>query len=145
MKLCLACSQGGHMTELQQLQTAWEGHDVFYITYSSPRKSSVRSYEFKNLGEKPLRALPAFLVILSILLRERPDWVVSDGAEIAVPVFAAAWLLRIPTLFIESFCRVTHPSMTGRLVYPLADVFLVQWPELLTQYGSKARYFGAVI
>ncbi len=145
MKLCLVCSHGGHMTELLELQDAWDPHDVFYITYHSERELPARAYKFKNLTEKQLRVVPMFFKVLGILRRERPDWVVSDGAEIAIPVFVAAKLMGIRTMFIESFCRVTNPSFTGRLLYPLSDEFFVQWPGLLEKYGPKARYEGGVV
>lgn len=145
MKLCLVCSHGGHMTELLELQSAWDDHEVFYITYHSQRLLPAKSYTYGNLTERPLRIIPMFFKVLFVLSSERPDWVVSDGAEIAIPVFVAAKLLRIRTIFLESFCRVNTPSFTGRIVYPLSDVFLVQWPSLLYTYGSKARYEGAVI
>lgn len=145
MKLCLVCSHGGHMTELLELQSAWTDHEVFFITYRSQRNTPARAYTFGNLTERPLRVVPMFLHVLAILWKERPDWVISDGAEIAIPIFVAAKLLRLRTMFIESVCRVNMPSFTGRLVYPLSDVFFVQWPNLLYHYGSKARYEGAVV
>ena len=145
MKLCLVCSHGGHMTELLELGSAWAEHEVFFITYHSPRSLPARAYLFGNLTERRLRILPMFFRVLNILWRERPEWVVSDGAEIAIPVFVAAKLLGLKTLFIESLCRVKAPSFTGRVLYPLSDVFLVQWPTLLSRYGSKARHEGAVI
>lgn len=144
MKLCLVCSHGGHMTELLELQSAWDEHETFFITYHSDRSTTSRTYSFGNLTENKLRVVPMFLKVLLILRRERPDWVVSDGAEIAIPAFFAAKLLGIRTLFIESFCRVNTPSFTGRILYPFSDEFLVQWPSLLESYGSKARYEGAV-
>jgi beta-1,4-N-acetylglucosaminyltransferase len=145
MKLCLVCSHGGHMTELLELQSVWDEHDVFFITYHSERQMPSRAYKFGNLTKRKLRILPMFMKVIWILWRERPDWVVSNGAEIAIPVFFAAKLLRIRTLFIESFCRVHTPSFTGRILYPFSDAFLVQWPSQLEHYGSKARYEGGII
>jgi beta-1,4-N-acetylglucosaminyltransferase len=146
MKLCLVCSHGGHMTELLELSSVWNKHEVFFITYKSVRsKPASTTYEFGNLTEKPLRILPMFWKVLNILRKERPGWVVSDGAEIAIPVFIAARILGIRTLFIESVCRVNKPSFSGRLLYPLSNVFFVQWPSLLDHYGPKARYEGAVL
>lgn len=145
MKLCLVCSHGGHMTELLELQEAWATHDQFFITYFSDRAKPGRTYEFKNLTKYPWHVFVMLWQTLRILHQEKPDWIVSDGAEIAIPVFIAAKLLGIQTLFIESFCRVQTPSFTGRILYPLSDVFLVQWESLLPHYGKKARYAGAVI
>jgi len=145
VKVCLVCSHGGHLTELLQLAPAWTGHETFFITYRSPRRTPARAYEYANLTARPLSVVPMFVQVLRVLARERPDWVVSDGAELAIPVFVAAKLLRLRTMFIESLCRVESPSFTGRLVYPLSDVFFVQWPSLLRSYGPKARYAGKVI
>jgi len=132
------------MTELQELKAAWNSHDIFFITYLSQREELARSYSYKNLTKYPLSVFSFFFSVMRVLQRERPNWVISDGAEIAIPVIAAAKLLRIRTIFIESACRVSTPSFTGRIVYPLVDVFFVQWPGLLASYGSKARYEGGV-
>jgi UDP-N-acetylglucosamine:LPS N-acetylglucosamine transferase len=88
------------------------------------------------------RAVPwAYYVLQS----ERPQVILSLGAEIALPFFYLGKLLRIKTIFIESWCRVENLSLTGRLVYPVADVFWVQWPGLLHAARPKARYHGAVM
>lgn len=133
------------MTELLELQSAWDAHDVFFITYHSKRTPPARSYTFPNLTSRPWHALPVLVQAVRILARERPDWVVSNGAELAVPVFIAARMLGTRTLFIESLCRVESPSLTGRLIYPLANVFLVQWPQLVDRYGPRARYEGGLL
>jgi beta-1,4-N-acetylglucosaminyltransferase len=132
------------MTELLELKSAWDAHDIFMITYPSQRELPARAYTFDNLTKYPLTVIPLFFKLIMILRRELPDWVISDGAEIAIPVFIAAKLLRIKTMFIESICRVNTPSFTGRVVYPIADVFFVQWSSLLSKFGSKARYEGGV-
>jgi beta-1,4-N-acetylglucosaminyltransferase len=145
MKICLVCSHGGHLTELLEFQAAWEGHETVFITYPSKRVLPGRTFTYSNLTEKPLRVVPMFLRVLRLLAKERPAWVISNGAEIAIPVFFAAWLLGIRTMYIESQCRVKSSSFTGRIVYPIASQFLVQWPELLSVYGSKARYEGGLL
>ncbi len=133
------------MTELLELNSIWVNYDIFFITYHSQRKLNARTYTFDNLTKYPYKVILHLMKMIKILIDERPDWVISDGAEIAIPVFVAAKLLRIKTIFIESICRVNQPSFTGRLVYPISDVFFVQWSSLLSKYGSKARYEGGVI
>jgi UDP-N-acetylglucosamine:LPS N-acetylglucosamine transferase len=83
--------------------------------------------------------------MFKILIIEKPKVVISTGAEIAIPVFYMAKLLKIKTIFIESWCRVFEPSTTGKSIYPIADIFFVQWKQLLKKYGKKAKYEGAVI
>ena len=46
-------------------------------------------------------------------------------------------------IYIESFARITTPSLTGKILYHFADLFIVQWKELLKVY-PKAKYFGGI-
>lgn len=146
MKICLTCSHGGHLTEVLQLMDAFQGQEVFFITYEGARSSELtKRYTLKNLGKDPLKFLFSIPKVFSILLREKPDIVISTGSEIAIPVFYIAKILRIKTMFIESLCRVEEPSLSGKIVYPVSDVFLVQWKQLLSKFGKKAQYWGNVL
>jgi beta-1,4-N-acetylglucosaminyltransferase len=146
MKICLVCSHGGHLTELLEIMEAFEGYETFFVTYDCVRTQQLENrYLLSNIGTNPLRMAIAVPRIWRILRREKPDVIVSTGAEIAIPAFYLAKLMGIKTVFIEAWTRVYRPTGTGRLVYPVADVFLVQWEELLDRYGAKARYEGAVL
>lgn len=146
MKICLVCSHGGHLTEILQLQEAFEGHDAFFITYDSVRTRQLdRKYLLRNIGTNPIIMAQASLSMLRILLREKPKLIISTGSEIAIPAFYLAKLLRIKTVFIESWTRVDRPTGTGKIVYPVSDLFLVQWERLLPKYGKKAKYEGAIL
>lgn len=149
MKICLVCSHGGHLTETLQLMDAFEGHEVFFATYHSLREEQVqgvaRAYFTQNMGASVFNMVKGLPWVLQVLWKERPDLIVSMGAEIAIPFFYVAKVLGIRTIFIESWCRITDLSGTGKLVYPVADLFLVQWPQLLSKCGKKAMYKGAVV
>lgn len=149
MKVALVCSHGGHFTETVQILDAFADHDIFFATYHSSREEDVRAiapaYFTDNIGASYRRMFLAFFWALDVLRREKPDVVVSLGSEIAIPFFVWAKLLGIRTLFIESWCRVENLSKTGRLLYPIADEFWVQWPQLQSVGGSKARYKGSVV
>ncbi|MBN2387843.1 MAG: hypothetical protein JXB85_12565 [Anaerolineales bacterium] len=149
MKVALVCSHGGHLTETLQILPAFEGREFVFFTYHSARDGDVeklaRAFFTENIGLNPWRMLKAFFWAWRALRRERPDVLLSLGAEIAVPFFYAGKLMGLRTIFIESWCRVETLSLTARLVYPVADVFLVQWPQLLKICGRRARFAGAVV
>lgn len=147
MRIALVCSHGGHLTELLYLLEAFKGHEIFFITYDNFRTKDLdyNKYLLENIGTSPLKMSKAFYQIFKILSKEKPDTIISTGSEIAIPAFIIAKFLRIRTIFIESWCRVKTKSGTGKIVYPLSDLFLVQWPELLELYGKKAKFVGAVI
>jgi beta-1,4-N-acetylglucosaminyltransferase len=47
------------------------------------------------------------------------------------------------TIFIESWARVRSLSLSGKILLPLVDRFLVQWPKLVAE-GSRAEYVGTL-
>lgn len=147
MKIALVCSHGGHLTEMLRLMEAFEGHEVFFVTYVSPRTKHLNyhNYLIENIGNSPLRMFVSFFKIASIFRKERPDLVLSTGSEIAIPAMLLAKVIGIRAIFIESWCRINTKSFTGRVMYYVADEFLVQWPQMLNVYGKKARFEGAVI
>lgn len=148
MKLCLVSSPGGHFTEMLQLRGAFEIHNYFFVTYNFGAAEQIditeRCYFTGNIGLNSVRMGLAFGWAFWILVREKPDVILSTGAEIAIPFFFWSRPLRIRTIYIESWCRIEDLSRTGRLLYPLSDIFLVQWEQLLPVCGSKARFWGAV-
>lgn len=149
LKIALVCSHGGHLTEMRILWPAFSEHDLFLITYRCERTEALslvhRTYLLHNIGTNVMLMLKAFTQAIFILLRERPDVVFSTGAEIAIPFLWIGKVLGAKTVYIESWCRIQTKSATGPLVYPIADLFLVQWPTLLHKYGSKASYQGGLL
>jgi UDP-N-acetylglucosamine:LPS N-acetylglucosamine transferase len=145
----IVCSGGGHLAEAQRLMPAFDGCRTSLVTYRNARGSApisgVPTYLVENIGASPVRLLRAIPTMLRAIVVERPNLIVSTGSEIAIPFFYLAKFLPIKTLFVESWCRVRTPSGTARLVYPVADRFLVQWEPLLTHFGSKAEFAGRVL
>jgi len=77
-------------------------------------------------------------------LKEKPDLIISTGAGVAIPTCFLGWLFRKRVIFIEDWCRINKPSFSGRMIYPLANLFFVQWEQLL-RYYPKAIYKGPLI
>jgi UDP-N-acetylglucosamine transferase subunit ALG13 len=87
LKIALVCSHGGHLTEMETLWPALEGYDCLLITYRCERTEGSTLCEHKyllaNIGTNVALLAKAFIQAVGILLRERPDIVISTGAEIA--------------------------------------------------------------
>ncbi|GAB4470221.1 MAG: hypothetical protein OHK0037_28850 [Elainellaceae cyanobacterium] len=80
---------------------------------------------------------------LKILILERPDMVLSTGANIAVNFAFLSKLLGIRFLYVESISRSDELSLSGKFIYPIADEFYVQWQGLTEKY-PKAIFRGTV-
>lgn len=160
MKICLVCSHGGHFAEMQQLVAAFEHHDVFLISYNEPTvrgadTSFLRKAYFIEIGNRDVLQLNSFfqLVIhltrvalqgLKILLKEKPRVIVTTGSEIAIPICYIGRMFGCAVVFVESLSRVNDLSRTGRIIYPIANLFLVQWQHLAMKY-RRAHYRGRVL
>ena len=72
------------------------------------------------------------LLAVGYFRNERPDVIVSDGAGVAVPFFWLGRFFGCRTVYLEVYDRVDSATMTARLVRPVTDLFLVQWPEQLS-------------
>jgi beta-1,4-N-acetylglucosaminyltransferase len=148
-KIALVSSPGGRLTEILALRAALKEHHVVFVTQHSEQAAALARtecvYQLDARGARVWPLVKAFGQALWIYVRERPQAVVSTGAEIAVPFFYAAWLLGIPTIFVESAGRTHSPSCAGRWVYPIARAFFVQWETLAAVYGPKACYRGGLL
>jgi beta-1,4-N-acetylglucosaminyltransferase len=132
--LCLVCSTGGHLYQLYRLKNWWVRHRRFWVTFKKADAESLLDEEEVHWAAHPTtrnvrNLLLNTILAFRILIRRRPDLVVSDGAGVAVPFFYVAKILGIPTLYLEVYDRIELPTLTGRLVYPVADCFALQWDE----------------
>ena len=148
--LCV-CSGGGHLTEMLCLMEALSGYNCVLVTYSGPNNESKNKlfssqYTISHVFSGLSSFVMFFITLARIVIRERPAVVFSTGGEISLPVMYLGKLLyRSKNIFVESAAQVKKPSRTGRLIYPAADLFLVQWPALKAVYGRKAEYAGCLI
>lgn len=147
--MLLVCSPGGHLQQMLALEAAWQGAERAWATLPGADVSSLLAEEDVTLGHGPTnRSLKNLVLNLSlawkVLRRRRPDAILSTGAGLAVPFFLVGKLLRIRLVYVESVTRSESISLSGRLVYPLADRFFVQWPAAAARL-RRAEYAGAVL
>lgn len=148
MKVCLVGSSGGHLTHLYMLKDFWKNEDRFWVTFPKEDAKSLLAKEKvyachyptnRNLKNLFRNTILAFKVIF----KERPDLIISSGAAVAVPFFYLGKLFGAKTIYIEVFDRMDKPTMTGKLVYPVTDKFIVQWEEMKKVY-PKAINLGSI-
>jgi beta-1,4-N-acetylglucosaminyltransferase len=144
----LVCSPGGHLLQMFCLQPAWAEAERTWITLEAPDSSYLLREERAILAHGPTnRSLAALIANLPlawrVVRRERPDVILSTGAALALPFFLAGKLLGARLVYVESLTRIHDLSLTGRLVYPLADAFFVQWPDVARR--RRARFVGRLL
>ncbi len=82
---------------------------------------------------------------VNFAMKLRPKAVISTGASnVVLFCYAAKWL-GADIYHVDNLAQVVNPSIAGRLLYPIATGFYVQWEDLLKAYGPKAQYLGWVL
>ncbi len=138
MKLLLACSAGGHLAEMRQLEPFYSHYPHAFVTFER--------FDTKELGKKEkvyfitrparniLSTLHACIEAWGVVAKENPSLIISTGADVTVPICIAGKLQGKKVIFIESFCRPLTPSVSGRIVSLFADRVIYQWPQLKRYY-----------
>ena len=148
IKVCLVGSSGGHLAHLYMLKPFWKEKDRFWVTFDKEdARSLLKDEKMYSCYYPTNRSLKALIInsklAIEILLSEKPDLIISSGAAVAVPFFYFGKLMRKKLIYIEVFDRIDKPTMTGKIVYPITDKFIVEWEEMKRVY-PKAINLGSI-
>lgn len=151
-KVLFIASSGGHLSELMQLEPMFKNYDYYLITEKSKSTMFLKN-KYKNrvsylvFGTRFHFFSYFFKLIynsiksLFIYIKVRPKYIVSTGAHTAGPMCLIGHIFGSKIIFIESFANSFTKSVTGRIVYKFASLFIVQWDSMLELYPN-ATYGG---
>lgn len=150
MKICFAASSGGHLEQLMMLYPMMKKHNSFIITEKTTyefNSKGIKLYTVSQINRREILFFLKFIFLifnsLFIFLKEKPDAVISTGALATIPICILAKLFKKKLIFIESFSKISSPTLTGKLLYKKADIFLVQWEDM-KKYYPNAIYGGGI-
>lgn len=148
MKICLVGSSGGHLTHLYMLKPFWNNKDRFWVTFDKEDARSLLEGEnmyscYFPTNRNIKNLIRNTIVAFKVIRKEKPDVIISSGAAVAVPFFYLGKLFGAKLIYIEIFDRIDKPTLTGKMVYPIVDKFIVQWEEQKKVY-PKAINLGCI-
>ena len=151
-KVLFISSTGGHLVEMMQLKDMFNDCDYHVITEKT--KSNLKMKEtygdkinFLVYGTKdhmltyPFKLLYNCFKSLFLYFKIHPDYIVTTGAHTAGPISLIGKFFGTRIIFIESFANLTSKTITGRLLYPVSDKFIVQWESMKELY-PEATFGG---
>lgn len=154
-KVLFISSTGGHLEELMQLKSMFDKYDYYLVTEKTksnmsllkkyPKKVSFLIYgtytTFLKKITYPFKLIANCFISLYIYIKVRPKFIVSTGAHTAGPMCLIGKIFGSKIIFIETFANSKTRTKTGRIIYKFADLFIVQWKEMLELYPN-AVYGG---
>ena len=153
-KVMFISSTGGHFDELMQLKPMFKKYNYHLVTEKDKSTEYLKQKYDKNVSylvygtrKKLLKYLFIFIynIIKSFMLyiKYRPQYIITTGTHTAVPMCYIGKIFGSKIIYIETFANIDKKTLTGRLIYPIANLFIVQWEEMLKLY-PKAKLGGAI-
>jgi beta-1,4-N-acetylglucosaminyltransferase len=155
--VAIILGSGGHTTQILRLvDKMGKKYDYTYIIANTDSTSEkhirikgsvhyvydTRLKTDKNLIKIILKFIPSTIETIKILNKIKPDFIIGCGPGMNLHVlWIAKYLFRAKLIFFESWVRVYNKSLTGRLIYPFSDLFMVQWRTMIKKY-PKAVFVG---
>ena len=147
-KVLFIASTGGHLSELLQLSPIFKNYDYTLVTEKTKSNIGLEKKHpnrvhylipgtYTTLSAKftyPFRFLGNCFKSLYLFLKVKPDVIVTTGAHNTVPMCYIAHIFKKKVIFIETFANSQGPTKSGKMVYPIADKFIVQWESMLEFY-----------
>ena len=147
-------STGGHLNELMQLKPLFSKYNYHIITEKDKANKSLK-LEYKNridylpygTRSKMVTYLFKYLYVclktIYLYIKIRPKYIITTGTHTAVPMCYVGKIFRSKIIYIETIANVNKKTVAGKLIYPIADLFIVQWKEMLNIY-PKAIFGGSI-
>lgn len=153
-KVVFISSAGGHLAELLQLYPLFNLYSSFLITEKEKTTMNMNingiiklyyllSARRNNIAIFILKNICNFIMSIWLFFLIYPDIIITTGANTAVPMCYIGKMFGKKVIYIETYAVSNSKTLSGRLVYPIADVFLVQWEDMLKFY-PKALYKGGL-
>ena len=151
-KVTFISSSGGHLSEILQLEPMFKKYDFNIITEKTlstknltnrfPKKVyylnfCTRRHFFSYIIKGTINVVKSFYLYFKI----KPQYIVTTGVHTAVPFCYIGKLFGSKIIYIETFANSESKTLTGKLIYPIANLFIVQWKSMLKLY-PKAIYGG---
>ena len=147
-------STGGHFSELLQLKSLFKKYDSYIVTEKDKTNENFKSeygdrLYFLPYGTRSKMFSYVFkyfylcLKTIYLFFKIRPKYIVTTGTHTAVPMCYLGKIFGCKIIFIETFANSKSKTLSGRMIYPIANLFIVQWKEMLNLY-PKAVYGGSI-
>ena len=148
IEFLVVLGDGGHSAEIIRLvELMGPDHNYSYAITTSDRVSennlTIPGPVYRitrprakddNVWQAALKLTRSFWQAAWLLYQIRPDVVLGSGPAVMVPIALLGRLTGARIIYVETGCRVTDLSLTGKIMLKVAHLFFVQWEQLQKLY-----------
>lgn len=146
IKVLSIASVGGHWVQLLRLSAAFKDMELIYMSTNSDFESMVKGHKFFTVTDasrwNKFLLIKCFFEVFWIILKEKPDVVITTGAAPGLMGIIAGRIRGSRTIWVDSIANVEELSMSGKIAQRFASRVYTQWPEL---QSNRIVYAGNVL
>lgn len=147
-RVLFVASTGGHLNELMQLKEMFDKYDYYLITEKTKsnlelKKTYKKRISYLVFGTKdhmltyPFKLLYNCFKSVYLYFKIHPDYIVTTGVHTAGPISLIGKVFGTRIVYIETFASIKQSTVTGKLLYPVSDKFIVQWESMKKQFPDS--------
>ena len=145
-KILAIASSGGHWTQLQRINKAFENSEIVYVSTMQGYQKEVSTCKFYRVTDasqwSKIKLFKLFIELLKIIVKEKPQIIISTGAAPGALGIFLGRLIGAKTIWLDSIANIEKLSLSGRLIKNITHLHLTQWEHL---QNKKTLYKGKVI
>ena len=147
-RILAVASAGGHWVQLGRISEAFADSDTLYVTTTAGETAPSGDRPVAKIADgsrkEPFRLLLTGMQLAILMLRFRPDAVITTGAAPGYVALRLGKLRGCTTVWLDSIANAEEISMSARLARFYADLWLTQWEELASKTPGL-EYWGQVL
>lgn len=137
-KIMAVASIGGHWIQLLRVARPMEkNYEVVYLCTHPKCHTMVDGCKFYLMDDfsrwNAWKMIPTFFKLIGIVLKEKPDAIITTGAAPGLVCLMVGKLLLKKTIWIDSIANVEHLSASGRIAQKFVSRIYTQWKSLSTE------------
>jgi len=147
-RVLLVASAGGHWLELCRISPALKGFDCQFVSTAAGLVAPVGTRRVLQLPDGSRETIVNLIAsawqFWRILRAFQPDIVITTGAAPGAVALVVAGCAGVQVVWVESMTSADELSLSGRCVRRIADLCIVQWPQL-AERDASLHYFGKIV
>jgi UDP-N-acetylglucosamine:LPS N-acetylglucosamine transferase len=146
-RVMAVASGGGHWIQLMRLMPAFAGQRMCFVSTTKHGGEHAEVERFHTVVDAnrttKFRMVLLIIQMAILVLRFRPEVVISTGAAPGYLACRLARMIGARTVWLDSIANASELSLSGRKAGNIVDLWLTQWEDLAESDGPEFR--GAVL
>lgn len=146
-KIIAIASIGGHWIQLLRIARPLEKkYNVIYMSTHKKCENMVKGHKFYLIDDfnrsTAWKIIPSFFKFIKIILKEKPQAIITTGAAPGLICVLAGKLSGYKTIWVDSIANAEHLSASGRVASHFVSRTYTQWKDLA---NDKIMYVGNIL